>query len=88
MYTYTTLIKAFKAHYGSLLVDFLIEQIENGPIESGLIMPNIKQCMQLVNRAWYKVSENSIINCWGKCRIVLMIKLTICTFTIKLYSQH
>ena len=43
------IIKAFKAHYGSLLVDFLIEQIENGPIESGLIMPNIKQCMQLVN---------------------------------------
>jgi hypothetical protein len=50
--------------------DFLIEQIENGPIESGLIMPNIKQCMQLVNRAWYKVSDNSIINCWGKCRIL------------------
>ena len=33
-------------------VDFLIEQIENGPI-SGLIMPNIKQCMQLVNRDLY-----------------------------------
>ena len=40
----------------------LIEQIENGPIESGLIMPNVKQCMQLINRAWYRVSENSIIN--------------------------
>jgi hypothetical protein len=51
------------------LID-LIEQIENRPIESGLIMPNIKQCMQLVNRAWYKVSDNSIINCWGKCRIL------------------
>jgi hypothetical protein len=64
------IIKAFKAHYGSLLVDYLIEQIDNGPIESGLIMPNVKQCMQFVNRAWYRVSENSIINCWGKCRIL------------------
>ena len=44
MYTYTTLIKAFKAHYGSLLVDFLIEQIDNvgESMESVLIMPNIK----------------------------------------------
>ena len=33
-------------------------------------MPNVKQCMQFVNRAWYRVSENSIINCWGKCRIL------------------
>ena len=72
MYTYTTLIKAFKAHYGSLLVDFLIEQIDNvgESMESVLIMPNIKQCMQLVNRAWYKVSDNSIINCWEKCKIL------------------
>jgi len=71
MYTYTTLIKAFKAHYGSLLVDFLNEQIDNvgESMESALIMPNIKQCMQLVNRAWYKVSDNSI-NCWGKCKIL------------------
>ncbi len=30
------IIKAFKAHYGSLLVDYLIEQIDNGPIESGI----------------------------------------------------
>jgi hypothetical protein len=29
-------------------------------------MPNVKQCMQFVNRAWCRVSENSNINCWGK----------------------
>jgi len=45
--------------HGSLLVDFLIEQVSE-PMESGLIMPNVKQYMQLVNRAWNKVS---IFNC-------------------------
>ena len=35
-----------------------------------LIMPNVKQCMQLVNRAWNKASDDSIINCWQKCRIL------------------
>ena len=44
---------------------FLIEQVSE-PMEIGLIMPNVKQCMQLVNRAWNKVSKHSIINSWKK----------------------
>jgi len=51
----------------SLLVNFLIEQASE-LMESGLIMPNVKQCMHLVNRAWNKVSDNSTFNCWEKCR--------------------
>ena len=39
-------------------------------MESGLVMPMVKQCMQLVNLAWNNVSEDSIINCWQKCRIL------------------
>ena len=30
--------------HGSLLVDFLIEKVSE-PMESGLIMPNVKQCV-------------------------------------------
>jgi len=36
---------AFKTHYGSLLVDFSIEQVSE-PMESELIMPYVKQFMQ------------------------------------------
>jgi hypothetical protein len=38
-------IMAFKTHYGSLLVDFLIEQVSE-PMESELIMPYVKQFMR------------------------------------------
>jgi len=51
---------------------FLIEQVSK-PMEIGLIMPNVKQCMQLV-RAWNKVSEDSIINCQQKCQTLKIEK--------------
>jgi len=35
-----------------------------------VIIPNVKQYMQIVNRAWNKVSEGSISNYLEKCRIL------------------
>ena len=54
------IIRAFKAHYRSLLVNFLVEQLDSDKDE--LRMPELKQSMYIIKRAWSNITEKTIIN--------------------------
>ena len=62
------IIKSFKSHYASQLVNFYVEQIDDDKID--LIMPDVKQCMYMIKYAWGRVSEETIKNCWLKTKIL------------------
>jgi len=63
------IIKSFKAHYASQLVNFFVNQLDNENLEK-LILPDVKKCVYMVVQAWRSVSENTIVNCWNKCDIL------------------
>ena len=63
------IIKSFKAHYASQLVNFYVNQLDNENLEK-LILPDVKKCVYMVVQAWRSVSENTIVNCWNKCDIL------------------
>ena len=33
-------------------------------------MPDVKQCMSMIKHAWSEVSQETIVNCWKKCKII------------------
>ncbi len=55
------IIRAFKTHYRKCLVDFLIEQIDDANKEE-LNMPDLKQSMYIIKRAWSNISEETTAN--------------------------
>ena len=63
------IIKSFKSHYTNVLISFFIDQLCDEHLDK-LIMPDVKQCMSMIKHAWSEVSQETIVNCWKKCKII------------------
>ena len=64
------IIKSFKNHYSSSLVNFLAKQIDDDEYINELIMPDLKEALYLIINAWSTVSEKTITNCFNYCDII------------------
>jgi len=62
------IIKSFKPHYASQLVNFFVNQLDR-EIEK-LVLPDVRKCIYMVVQAWRSVSEDTIVNCLRKCNIL------------------
>ncbi|THV04621.1 DDE-domain-containing protein [Dendrothele bispora CBS 962.96] len=68
------IIRAFKAHFQRLFCLRAVERDEAG--ERNVYEINLLEVMHMVQKAWGEVTQQTIVNCWRKSGIALVVPVT------------